>query len=135
MRHHSFLEDCLPFRPSSPWQACSPSGGTCGSADPSSTGQAESVAAFASFDAIPWDETSETGAKITVLDEGTKIQRTPDDTGSAYYTNPPDAPSYNMTYLNADERGCGACHSDLAAAGWRRCSTTTSTCAATPRCS
>ena len=114
MRHHSFLGGLLAVSAVVALAGCSPQAAPADSADPSSTGQAESVAAFASFDAIPWDETSETGAKITVLDEGTKIQRTPDDTGSAYYTNPPDAPSYNMTYLNADERGCGACHSDLA---------------------
>lgn len=114
MRHRSFLGGLLAVSAVVALAGCSPQAAPAGSTDPSSAGQAESAAAFASFDAIPWDETSETGAKITVLDEGTKVQRTPDDTGSAYYTNPPDAPSYNMTYLNADERGCGACHSDLA---------------------
>ena len=57
--------------------------------------------------------TTESGAKVTLYEDGTLVQRTPDDLGKAIYTNPTDAPSYNVRYLHADSRGCGACHEDL----------------------
>lgn len=57
--------------------------------------------------------TTESGPKVTLYEDGALVQRTPDDLGTAIYTNPTEAPSYNVRYLHADTRGCGACHEDL----------------------
>ena len=53
--------------------------------------------------------------KITELEDGTLIQRTPNDTSyfQMYYVNGGNL-SYNTYYLDADNRGCNACHEDLA---------------------
>lgn len=50
--------------------------------------------------------------KIITLENGVQVQRTPDDVGG-YWHRPGNYNSYNIYYLNADNRGCGACHSDL----------------------
>ncbi|MEE8716868.1 MAG: molybdopterin-dependent oxidoreductase [Coriobacteriales bacterium] len=51
---------------------------------------------------------------VTVLDDGTQIQRIPNDIGYDAYKLNDFMPSYNKTYLNGENRGCGACHDDLA---------------------
>ena len=45
--------------------------------------------------------------RVTTLDNGIKIQRTPFDTTSEYGRV---VPSWNNMYMNADNRGCTACH-------------------------
>lgn len=53
--------------------------------------------------------------EIRTLADGTQIQRTPDefaDSGLSYF--PGETISYNTFYLDGDNRGCGACHDDLA---------------------
>lgn len=53
--------------------------------------------------------------EIRELSDGTLIQRTPDefsDSGTSYF--PGETISYNTYYLDGDNRGCGACHDDLA---------------------
>lgn len=57
---------------------------------------------------------------VKTLDDGTQVQRTPDDgevltllDGSAVTNFPKEAPPFNSEYLDADARGCGACHEDL----------------------
>ncbi len=53
--------------------------------------------------------------RVVTLEDGTQIQRTPADLptdGFAYF--PGETISWNTYYLNADNRGCGACHLDLA---------------------
>ena len=61
--------------------------------------------------------------EIRTLSNGVQIQRTPNTPDSVgnysmangYYLNLYwDKTSYNMKYLDADRRGCGACHTDLA---------------------
>ncbi len=61
--------------------------------------------------------------QVRTLKNGVKIQRTPNTTDmvgnysmqNGYYLNLYwDKTSYNMKYLDADRRGCGACHTDLA---------------------
>ena len=63
-----------------------------------------------------WEDiASEYAPKITVDENGTLIQRTPEDTSyfQMYYVNGGNL-CYNTKYLNADNRGCNACHDDLA---------------------
>ena len=50
--------------------------------------------------------------KITTLKNGVQVQRTPNDVGG-YWHRPGDYNSYNIYYLNADNRGCAACHTSL----------------------
>lgn len=61
------------------------------------------------------DIASEYAPKVTELDDGTLIQRTPGDTSyfQMYYVNGGNL-SYNTKYLDADSRGCNSCHDDLA---------------------
>lgn len=59
--------------------------------------------------------------EVTRLEDGTLIQRTPTegvnftalDTSYTYHL-PEDNVPYNTYYLKADDRGCNACHADLA---------------------
>ena len=51
--------------------------------------------------------------KVTTLASGVQIQRTPDETFGGVYHNPASTIYYNNYYLDADNRGCGACHQDL----------------------
>lgn len=51
---------------------------------------------------------------VKVLDDGTQIQIIPNDIGYDAYKLVDFMPSYNKTYLNGENRGCGACHDDLA---------------------
>lgn len=63
-----------------------------------------------------WEETAQEYApEVTTLEDGTQVQRTPYDTSyfQMYYVNGGDL-SYNTRYLDADNRGCNACHDDLA---------------------
>ena len=63
------------------------------------------------FDAA--EEMSKANApKITTLANGVQIQRTPDDIGG-YFHRPGDYNSYNIHFLDADNRGCAACHASL----------------------
>jgi DMSO/TMAO reductase YedYZ molybdopterin-dependent catalytic subunit len=58
---------------------------------------------------------------VTELEDGTRIQRTPTegenhttlDTSYTYHL-PEETVPYNTYYLKADQRGCNACHADLA---------------------
>ena len=57
------------------------------------------------------DEASNVAANppaVRTTDDGTEVQRTPSE-ADGY-----NAVSYNVGTLHADERGCGACHDDLA---------------------
>lgn len=96
------LSACTPNQSSSPAGASEDESGN------------EPVITVAGFDANPTVDLSPCGAEVAQTDEGALVQRTPDDDNSAVYTNPPDAPSYNVEILNADNRGCYACHIDLA---------------------
>lgn len=61
------------------------------------------------------------GPVVTELPDGRLVQRTPsEDISSSYdaegaYAHPEKNVLYNCAYLKADERGCNACHDDLAA--------------------
>lgn len=61
------------------------------------------------------------GPIVTELPDGRLVQRTPsEDITSSYdaegaYAHPSKNVLYNSAYLKADERGCNACHDDLAA--------------------
>ena len=50
--------------------------------------------------------------KVITLENGVQIQRTPDDVGG-YWHRPGNYNSYNTYYLDADNRGCAACHASL----------------------
>ena len=53
--------------------------------------------------------------EIRTLEDGTKVQRTPTEYQSYHWNRPYEGgTSYNNYYLDADNRGCGACHEDLA---------------------
>lgn len=61
--------------------------------------------------------------EVITQEDGTLIQRTPSedvvtgtlDGGYSYHTpEPENTVPYNTYYLNADEKGCNACHDDLA---------------------
>lgn len=52
--------------------------------------------------------------EVKTLADGTQVQRTPDDPGAYFQMGYWDKTSYNTYYLNADNRGCNACHEDLA---------------------
>ncbi len=51
---------------------------------------------------------------VYTLEDGTQVQRIPNDVGYDAYKIVDFMPSYNKTYLNGENRGCGACHDDLA---------------------
>lgn len=61
------------------------------------------------------------GPIVTELPDGRLVQRTPSEdisTGpdaEGAYAHPAKNALYNCSYLKADERGCGACHEDMAA--------------------
>lgn len=50
--------------------------------------------------------------KVKTLDNGVRVQITPDDAG-AYWQMYGYPNSYNTSYLDADNRGCQACHESL----------------------
>lgn len=52
--------------------------------------------------------------KVTTLEDGTRIQRTPVDPSGYFQMGYASNTNYNTYYLNADNRGCNACHADLA---------------------
>ncbi len=52
--------------------------------------------------------------KVVTLGDGTEVQRTPSEYDSGIYHQPGETISYNTYYLDADNRGCNACHADLA---------------------
>lgn len=54
------------------------------------------------------------GPKIKTLENGVQIQRTPSEYDSGGYSQPYGVMAYNNQFLGADNRGCGACHDDLA---------------------
>ena len=64
---------------------------------------------------------SPTGVVVTELADGRFVQRTPSEDISANYgangaySHPAKNVLFNDAYLKADERGCNACHDDLAA--------------------
>ena len=63
-----------------------------------------------------WEDIADEYApKVTEDADGTLIQRTPQDTSyfQMYYVNDGNL-CYNTKYLDADNRGCNACHDDLA---------------------
>lgn len=52
--------------------------------------------------------------EIRTLEDGTKVQRTPTEYQCYHWNRPYEGgTSYNNYYLDADNRGCGACHEDL----------------------
>lgn len=59
------------------------------------------------------ERTEEYAPRVTTLPSGVQVQRTPDDIGG-YWHRPGDTTAYNTYYLNADNRGCAACHGNLA---------------------
>lgn len=64
-----------------------------------------------------WGQIAEEYApEVRTLEDGTQVQRTPFDSSyfQMYYVNGGDL-SYNTRFLDADNRGCNACHDDLAA--------------------
>ncbi|MEF9879608.1 MAG: molybdopterin-dependent oxidoreductase [Clostridia bacterium] len=63
-----------------------------------------------------WREISkEYAPEIRTLKDGTKVQRTPTEYQCYHWNRPYEGgTAYNNYYLDADNRGCGACHEDLA---------------------
>ncbi|WP_329932813.1 molybdopterin-dependent oxidoreductase [Slackia isoflavoniconvertens] len=52
--------------------------------------------------------------EIRTLEDGTKVQRTPTEYQCYHWNRPYEGgTSYNTYYMDADNRGCGACHEDL----------------------
>lgn len=51
--------------------------------------------------------------KIVTLESGVQIQRTPDEFRASVLHNPGNDLAYNINRLDADNRGCNACHLDL----------------------
>ena len=51
--------------------------------------------------------------KVITLANGVKVQRTPNEHFSSVYHNPGESVSYNTYYLDADNRGCAACHPSM----------------------
>lgn len=56
----------------------------------------------------------ENAPKVITMENGVKVQRTPSD-ANAYWQFWHAPNSYNTYYLDADNRGCASCHSDLVA--------------------
>lgn len=52
--------------------------------------------------------------EIVELENGVQIQRTPTEYDAGGYSQPYSTMAYNNRFLNADNRGCAACHEDLA---------------------
>ncbi len=53
--------------------------------------------------------------EVRTLKDGTKVQRTPSEYECYHWSKPYwGGTSYNNYFLDADNRGCGACHEDLA---------------------
>ena len=48
--------------------------------------------------------------KVETLENGVKIQKTPDSAMGWSWFTASDFDSYNTTYLHADQRGCSSCH-------------------------
>ena len=59
------------------------------------------------------DIAEENQPEIRTLKNGVKVQRTPSEYGVYAWQISGKTISYNTYFLNADERGCGACHEDL----------------------
>lgn len=51
--------------------------------------------------------------KIYTLSNGVQVQRTPNENFSSVYHNPGASVSYNTYFLDADNRGCAACHPSM----------------------
>ena len=51
---------------------------------------------------------------VKVKDDGTQIQTVPEDIGYDTYKVNDFMPSFNLNYLNGENRGCNSCHDDLA---------------------
>lgn len=61
-----------------------------------------------------WDKIAQENApKIRTLKNGVKVQRTPSEYGVYAWQISGKNISYNTYFLNADNRGCTACHADL----------------------
>lgn len=76
----------------------------------------EESEAFLAQENERWREINkEYAPEIRTLEDGTKVQRTPTEYQCYHWNRPYDeGTSYNNYYLDADNRGCGACHEDLA---------------------
>ncbi len=59
------------------------------------------------------ERAEEYAPKVTTLENGVQIQRTPTEYYAGIYHNPGATISYNTFYLDADNRGCAACHADM----------------------
>ncbi len=58
---------------------------------------------------------AEYAPEVRTLEDGTTVQRTPTEYRGYHWNRPyQNGMSYNNYYLDADHRGCGACHIDLA---------------------
>ncbi|MDD4080617.1 MAG: molybdopterin-dependent oxidoreductase [Eubacteriales bacterium] len=51
--------------------------------------------------------------KVITLKNGVQVQRTPNENFSSVYHNPGVSVSYNTYFLDADNRGCAACHPSM----------------------
>ena len=61
-----------------------------------------------------WDQIAQDySPEVTVLDDGRVIQRTPTEFDVGSWQKFSDTISYNTYFLDADNRGCNACHDDL----------------------
>ena len=61
-----------------------------------------------------WEDVAETHApEVRTLKNGVKVQRTPSETSVYAWQISGPTISYNTYFLDADNRGCGACHEDL----------------------
>lgn len=59
------------------------------------------------------ERAKEYAPKVITLSNGLQVQRTPSEDSAGVYHTPGKSISYNTYYLNADNRGCTACHDDL----------------------
>ncbi|CAK7021683.1 MAG: hypothetical protein PEGG_00891 [Paraeggerthella hongkongensis] len=98
----------------------------CAQQDPAAEGDAsgegkqyansieESEAVLAEENARWQEINKEYAPEIRTLEDGTKVQRTPSEY-QCYHWNRPyeEGTTYNNYFLDADNRGCGACHEDL----------------------
>lgn len=60
------------------------------------------------------EQAEEYAPEVVTLEDGTQVQRTPTDPGGYFQMGYANNTNYNTYYLNADNRGCASCHTDLA---------------------
>lgn len=92
------------------------SGGGGSSNEPQYKDSIEEAEAYLAGANERWQEINkEYAPEIRTLENGIQVQRTPTEYQSYHWNRPYEqGTSYNNYYLDADNRGCNACHEDLA---------------------